>query len=157
MPPRGSSPRRAAEHTGARRHFESAIAVQRTYRLDYELARTLLAAGSAARRAGQRRDSRDFLGEARVLFDGMGARTWIRRCDQEIERLGRAHTDVPGGLTVTERKIADLVASGMSNVQIANTLFVSVRTVESNLTKIYRKLGIRSRSGLARALADASG
>jgi DNA-binding CsgD family transcriptional regulator len=54
-------------------------------------------------------------------------------------------------LTATERRVADLVGSGRTNLEVAQALFVSVRTVESHLGRIYRKLGLRSRTELARA------
>jgi len=60
-------------------------------------------------------------------------------------------------LTPTEQQVADLVADGRTNAEIANALFVSVRTVESNLTRVYRKLGLRSRTELTRHIGSASG
>lgn len=142
------------DHDRARARFDAAISVQREYQLGYELARTLLAAGSAARRAGQRSEARRHLDEARRLFDEMGAVVWRRRCDDEVARLGGRRSADSDELTPTERQIAELVASGMTNPEVAGAVFVSVRTVEAHLTRIYRKLGIRSRSALARALAD---
>ena len=84
----------------------------------------------------------------------MRALAWMRRCDDELNRLGSRPVGAPSVLTPTEQQIAELVASGLSNTEVARTLFVSVRTVESNLTRVYRKLGIRSRGALARTLAD---
>lgn len=142
---------------GSRLLFDRAIGVQRDHRLGYELARTLLAAGAAARRAGRRRDARELLDESAALFRGMAAAAWVRRCEAELERLGRPVAAERDGLTAAERQIAELVADGLSNTEVANELFVSVRTVESHLTRVYRKLGIRSRSGLARALGQRVG
>ncbi len=136
----------------ARALFDDAAAVQRAYDLRYELARTLLAAGAAARRAKRRTDAGELLGESRQLFEAMGAATWVRRCDEERERLGGRRSMQSAELTATELQVAELVASGCSNAEVANAMFVSVRTVESNLSRIYRKLGIRSRGALARTL-----
>jgi DNA-binding CsgD family transcriptional regulator len=57
-------------------------------------------------------------------------------------------------LSETERRVATLAADGLSNQEIAQRAFVSVKTVEASLTRVYRKLGVRSRAGLARALAE---
>lgn len=77
----------------------------------------------------------------------MGARLWVERAREELARIGgRAPS---GGLTPTEERVADLVAAGRSNKEVADALFVSVRTVEANLTRIYAKLAIRSRTELA--------
>jgi DNA-binding CsgD family transcriptional regulator len=139
----------------ARDRLDAAIAGHESCGLYYELARTLLAAGSAARRAGRRTDARSHLERAKGLFDGMGATVWSRRCADEIDRLGARRTgQSDSALTPTEQQIADLVAAGRTNNEIASTLFVSVRTVESNLTRIYRKLGLRSRTELTRHLAS---
>jgi DNA-binding CsgD family transcriptional regulator len=138
----------------AQTHFATAIEGHESCGLDYELARTLLAAGGAARRAGRRNDGRVHLERAKDLFNGMGATVWSRRCSDEIDRLGtRRSGQSDSALTPTEQQIAELVAAGRTNNEIASTLFVSVRTVESNLTRIYRKLGLRSRTELTRHLA----
>ena len=137
----------------AQARFAAAIEGHESCGLDYELARTLLAAGAAARRAGRRTDGRVHLDRAKELFDGMGATVWSRRCSDEIDRLGaRRSGQSDSALTPTEQQIAELVAAGRTNNEIASTLFVSVRTVESNLTRIYRKLGLRSRTELTRHL-----
>jgi DNA-binding NarL/FixJ family response regulator len=71
----------------------------------------------------------------------------------EVRRLGlRPSRD--GGLTNTEQKVAELVAAGGTNKEVASELFLSVKTVEANLSRIYRKLGVRSRTELARAMHD---
>lgn len=124
--------------------------------LPYEHARTLLAAGSVARRSGRRSDARTMLDDAAAAFAAMGAAPWRRRCGDELARLGRTRSSSNGDLTPTELQIARHVAGGHSNAEVAAALFVSVRTVESNLTRVFRKLGVRSRTQLARhpALAD---
>jgi DNA-binding CsgD family transcriptional regulator len=84
----------------------------------------------------------------------MGAALWEARVVADLERAapGRAS----GTLTPAERRIAGLVAEGKRNREIGQLLFMSVSTVEGHLTRTYRKLGIRSRSELARRLADGS-
>jgi DNA-binding CsgD family transcriptional regulator len=82
------------------------------------------------------------------LFDELGAAAWAEATARDVQRIpGR--TRAGGGLTETERQIADLVAQGLSNKEVAARLFVAVRTVEATLTKVYAKLGIRSRTELA--------
>jgi DNA-binding CsgD family transcriptional regulator len=86
--------------------------------------------------------------EALGLFEAVGAQLWAERARAELARVGgrqRSGSD----LTPTEEQIARLVAAGASNAEVAGELFVSVRTVESNLTRIYSKLGIKSRTELA--------
>ena len=77
----------------------------------------------------------------------MAAPLWEQRAHDELDRIGgRARSD---GLTPTEARVAELVAAGRSNKEVADALFVTVRTVEANLTRVYAKLGIRSRTELA--------
>lgn len=115
------------------------------------VARGLLALGSAHRRGGRRRQAREVLLEARRTFALLDAVPWTERTDDELRRAGHrvGPTSRPGELTPTEQQVADLAAHGRSNREIAAELLVSVRTVESNLTRIYRKLGVRSRTELA--------
>ena len=83
----------------------------------------------------------------------MGARLWADQAEAELDRLGLRRTS--GDLTVTERRVAELAASGSTAKNIAATLFMSRRTVESNLARVYRKLGVSSRGELgARMTAD---
>jgi DNA-binding CsgD family transcriptional regulator len=122
--------------------------------MPFERARTLLVAGEVHRRFKQRRQARALLEEAVSAFDAMGAPLWSARARAALDRVGR-----PGAardaLTETERRLAELAASGLSNHEVAERAFVSVKTVESNLTRVYRKLGVRSRVGLANALRGA--
>lgn len=120
--------------------------------LPFERARTDLAAGSIERRARRWAAARARLTDALDGLDGLGAARWAERAAAELARLpGRR----PGGheLTETERRVAELVAEGLSNREVAGRLFLSVRTVEANLSRVYDKLGIRSRSELARRLS----
>lgn len=88
-----------------------------------------------------------------TLFTDVRARLWIERAEAELGRIGgRAPAD--GELTPTERQIAQLVADGKTNREVAAALVVAERTVESALTQIYRKLDVRSRTELARKVGD---
>ena len=107
--------------------------------------------GTVQRRLKQRRAARATLTEAVGIFDRIEAPLWAARARAELDRIsGRG----PGSaeLTATERRVADLVARGLSNRETAAELFVSVRAVESTLTRMYAKLGVRSRSELAARL-----
>ena len=121
------------------------------YRVD--AARTLLVHGQALRRAGRRTAAADVLATARDRFVVMGARPWATRAVHELERVAPGRS--VGALTPTEVRIADLVAAGRRNREIAAELFISVATVEAHLTRMYRKLGVRSRTELTRSLESA--
>jgi DNA-binding CsgD family transcriptional regulator len=116
--------------------------------LPFEDARTLLALGAAQRRGKQRRAARDTLEAALAAFDGLGASLWAERTRTELRRIsGRAPSR--GELTPTERRVAELVAEGRTNREVAAALYVTPRTVEGTLSRVYTKLGVRSRTELA--------
>jgi len=118
-----------------------------------ELGRSLLAQGIVARRAKRKRDADDALSRAVELFERRGIELLAERARAERARIGlRPHA--PSELTETEQRVAELAAAGRRNGEIAAELFMSVRAVEANLTRAYRKLGIRSRSELASCLAS---
>jgi DNA-binding CsgD family transcriptional regulator len=121
--------------------------------LPLERARTVFAQGVALRRVRQKRSARAALEEARTIFEGLGAGLWAERARIELARVsGRAPSG--GELTPTEQRVAELAAAGKANKEIAAELYVTVRTVETHLTKIYEKLGVRGRGELARRLAQ---
>jgi DNA-binding CsgD family transcriptional regulator len=121
--------------------------------LPFERARTLLALGSAQRRGRQRRAARETLEAALAAFDELGASLWSERTREELKRIsGRAPS--PGELTQAERRVAELVAEGRTNREVAAALYVTPRTVEGTLSRVYTKLGVRSRTELARRLAS---
>jgi DNA-binding CsgD family transcriptional regulator len=131
----------------ARQHAEAALPHHDGLPVPLERARTLIVLGSIQRRVKQRAAARASLEEALAGLEAIGARLWAERARAELGRIGgRARS---GGLTPTEERVADLVAEGRSNKEVAEALFVSVRTVEANLTRVYAKLGIRSRTELA--------
>jgi DNA-binding NarL/FixJ family response regulator len=121
--------------------------------LPFEHARTQLALGAAQRRARQRRAARDTLQAALGTFDRLGAELWAARARAELGRIG-GRAPSAGELTPAERRVAELVAQGRTNREVASALVVSVHTVESALTQAYRKLGVRSRTELARRYAE---
>jgi DNA-binding NarL/FixJ family response regulator len=114
--------------------------------------RTLLALGAAQRRAKRRREARETLEEALAVFERIGAALWAERARSELRRIsGRAPTI--GALTPAEERVAELVAEGKTNREVASALFLSERTVEGHLSRVFTKLGVRSRTELARMLA----
>ncbi len=120
----------------------------------FELGRTLLAQGQIERRFRQRGPP-EALTRALDLFDGLGAPYWAEKAADELARIpGRS----PGtqGLTETERRVAELVAEGLSNKEVAGRLFISVRTVEANLSKVFRKLEVGSRTELVARVGRAT-
>src|SRR6266545_1759191 len=136
--------------------LERALAEHERVPMPFERARTLLALGEAQRRAKQRRAARETLQEALAVFEELGARVWIEKARAELARIGgRARSR--GELTPTERRTAELVAEGRSNKEVAAALFVTPKTVDVNLSRIYAKLGVHSRTELARRLADENG
>jgi DNA-binding CsgD family transcriptional regulator len=117
--------------------------------LPFETARTLLALGCAQRQARQRRAARNSLERALRLFEELGASLWAERARAELGRIsGRAPSR--GELTASERRVAELVAEGRTNREVAAALHVTPRTVEGTLSRVYAKLGVRSRTELAR-------
>lgn len=126
-----------------------------------ERARALADLGAAQRRANRRAEARGALAEAHELARRCGAGALAARARAELEAAGGRSAD-PGGagparLTASERRVAALAAEGRSNPEIAQALFVTRKTVETHLGRIYRKLGIPGRGQLARALAPPPG
>jgi DNA-binding CsgD family transcriptional regulator len=114
----------------------------------WEAARARLAHGTALRRSRQRGAAREVLLEAEAGFEASVARGWADLAREEAARVsGRVAS--AGTLTETEERITDLVAEGLSNKDVAAQLFLSPKTVESHLSRIYAKLGVRTRTELA--------
>ena len=142
------------ELTAAAVAAEQAIAQHEQLEMPFERARTLLVQGRILRRLKQKRDARAVLEEALAVFENLGALTWVQITESELSRL--ATRRAPDELTPTERRIAKLAASGLSNPEISTRVYVSRKTVEANLARVYRKLGISSRAQLGQALAGES-
>jgi DNA-binding NarL/FixJ family response regulator len=114
--------------------------------------RTLLLLGRSQRRRRKWAASRDALERAVRAFDAAGAPGWAAEAGAELERVGARRPRAAGELTPSERRVAELAAEGRSNKEIAQALFVTVKTVERHLSHAYAKLGVRSRTQLARRL-----
>jgi ATP/maltotriose-dependent transcriptional regulator MalT len=132
----------------ARRALEGALLEHERLSDPLELARTLQVLGNVCRRTRQKRSAREYLGRAVASFDQLGAALWSARARKDLARVS------PGAssrrqLSATEQRVAMLVREGRTNKEIARTLFVSVKAIEANLTRIYSKLGVRSRTQLA--------
>jgi DNA-binding CsgD family transcriptional regulator len=121
--------------------------------MPFERGRTLLVRGALERRARRRRQAKASFEQALAIFEHVGARLWAERARGELERVGLRRT-VGGGLTEGERRVAELAARGLTNREVAATLFMSTKTVDANLTRVYRKLGVRSRAQLAARMAE---
>jgi DNA-binding CsgD family transcriptional regulator len=117
----------------------------------FDRAWTFLAYGQALRRAKQRRAAREALEESVREFERLGATLWTERARDELSRIG-GRGPASNELTPTEARIAALVANGKSNKQTASELHITVRTVETNLSRIYAKLGVHSRTELGARL-----
>ena len=137
---------------GAEQEFQDARARLARLPLPYERARVDFAHGITLRRAGRRREAAALLSTARQSFAALGAQVYVQRCDRELTP-GRP---VPRGadagaavLTEQERTVATLVATGLTNKEVAASMLLSVKTVQFHLTRVYAKLGVRSRSELA--------
>jgi DNA-binding CsgD family transcriptional regulator len=150
---RGALAAAEGELDPARAALDEALHLHEQAPVPVERGRTLVVLGGVLRRLKQRRAARDVLLEAVELFDVLGAPLWAEQARAELARVsGRA----PGSdeLTENELLVARLVVEGKTNKEVAAALFLSVRGVESTLSKVYRKLGARSRTELAGLLRD---
>lgn len=125
-------------------------------RMELELAKSLTEYGAALRRSGQLRTAREVLREALQLANRLGAVGLIGRLSEELPAAALRQRKVAFGtesLTASELRVAHLASSGLSNKEIAKSLFVTVRTVELHLSNTFNKLEIRSRREIATALS----
>jgi DNA-binding CsgD family transcriptional regulator len=132
---------------------DRALAEHERLPMPFERARTLLVVGQLRRRARRREAARTFLEEALAAFEGLGTRLWAERARAELGRLGLRRGPTQE-LTPAERRVAELAAQGLTNREVAAALFISAKTVEANLARIYRKLEIRSRAELGRRMSE---
>jgi DNA-binding CsgD family transcriptional regulator len=132
--------------------LEQALAAHERLPMPLELGRTLLTRGIVQRRMRRRAVARETLEQALALFEGRGATLWAERARSEIARIGVRST-AQVDLTPVERRMAALVAQGCTNQEIAASLSLSRKTVEANLSRSYRKLGVRSRAELVARLS----
>ena len=117
------------------------------HRVPFEHGWSLIARGRILRRMREKARAATTLREARDHFLQLGGQPWVARAEQELARVGLRHSS-PTELTSTELEVARLAARGLSNREMAEAAFVSPKTIEANLARIYRKLEIRSRAEL---------
>lgn len=130
-----------------------AMTIHERLPMPFEKARTALLLGQLQRRVRRKEAAAATLGEALRTFESIGSALWAARVRAELARVNvRPSRDQ--GLTPSEQQVAALAAAGMSNRDIAATLFISVKTVEANLGRVYRKLGVRGRASLGRHFAE---
>jgi DNA-binding CsgD family transcriptional regulator len=120
-----------------------------------EHGRTLVEKGSIQRRARHKAAAKQTLEQALAILEPLRAEIWISRARDELSRIGLRRAKATEGLTAAQTRVAELVASGLTNPQIALQLHMSLRTVESHLSRVYREYGVSSRSQLVGALAAA--
>jgi len=135
---------------GALSALDAAVAKHDAVDDAFGRSRALLALGVVRRRARQKRPAREAIESALAGFEALGAAGWAEQAREELGRIGgRTRAE---GLTAAERRVADLVAEGRTNREVAAALFLAERTVASHLSHVYAKLGVRSRTELARKL-----
>ena len=148
------APRGGAE---AEREFRTALRLHPTEAGTFERARTELLFGQELRRRRRPRDAREHLHRARETFTLLGAGRWAEQATAELRAAGESvgPPDLPAArlLTGQQLRIAELVAEGATNREIAARMFLSTRTVDHHLRNVFHRLGIRSRTELARAFA----
>jgi DNA-binding NarL/FixJ family response regulator len=125
-----------------------------TLGLRFDRARSLRSLGRAQRRLRKRAAAQASLEQAAAEFDALGSSGWAEEARSELDRVGGRGPQSSEGLTAAEQRVVELAADGLANKEIALSLSVSVRTVEVHLKHAYAKLGIRSRTQLARKLSE---
>jgi len=136
---------------GAVRALDEAIRLHKGLAMPFELGRTLLIMGQTQRRAKRKLVARQSLEQALAIFENLPAPLWAERARSELSRIG-LRPPAPLALTATEERVAVMAAEGLTNRQVAQALFLSPRTVEANLARAYRKLGVSSRAELGAAM-----
>jgi DNA-binding CsgD family transcriptional regulator len=137
---------------GAAEAAERALSEHQRLPMPFERARTLLVLGQIQRRRRRKQAAAMALREAARIFGEVGTPLWATRAQDELDRVNvspAASTE----LTPTERRVAQLAGTGMTNRQVADALFISPKTVEANLTRVYSKLNIHSRAELGQRMA----
>jgi DNA-binding CsgD family transcriptional regulator len=132
---------------------EQALKEAQAAAMPFEHGRTLLTAGQIRRRRKEKLLAREAFQHARQIFENLQTPLWAARATAEIRRLG-LRSNSSGSMTPAEERVAHLVADGLTNREVAGALFISQKTVEANLSRIFRKLGIRSRRELIAQLAS---
>ena len=138
-------------------HFDEALTEHGRADAPFETARTLLAYGSRLHRARRRVDGRKRLRAALEIFEQLEAQPWVERTNAELRAAGAVRRDPiadPDELSPQEVRVAMAVAEGATNKQVAAELFLSPKTIDFHLGRVYRKLGIHSRAELAALVAE---
>ncbi|MFH0411940.1 LuxR C-terminal-related transcriptional regulator [Corynebacterium sp. L4756] len=136
--------------------YEDAIEMMATSHMRPYQGRTLFAFGQSLRRLGRRRQADNYLARAAEVYQSMGAHAHVEKINRERRAGGLGpRQSSASSLTIQELEVAQHAASGLTNKEIAAQLFLSPKTVEFHLTRIYRKLRIRTRTELPSALAQA--
>jgi DNA-binding CsgD family transcriptional regulator len=121
--------------------------------MPFELGRTLLAKGMIERRDKNKLAARRSLGRALGIFEHLGASLWVAKARRELSRVDVR--SAAAGLTDTENQVAALVVKGLTNREVASSMFVTENTVQTHVRHIFQKLGVRSRTELAAQLLSA--
>jgi DNA-binding NarL/FixJ family response regulator/tetratricopeptide (TPR) repeat protein len=138
-------------------HFERALELHAESAVPFERGRTLLAYGSRLHRARRRVEARDRLRDALSIFQDLEARRWAERAEVELRAAGaikRKPVADPDELSPQEIRVAKAVADGATNREVAAQLYLSPKTIDFHLGRVYRKLGIHSRTELATLVAS---
>jgi DNA-binding CsgD family transcriptional regulator len=158
----------AAPRVEAVQRFDAALAAPDSELFPFQLARIQLAYGEHLRRTRHAAAARAQLTDAMEIFGRLGARPWAQRAARELRATGKtqsgphgaadlAHGILADPLTPQQQQVAELAASGLTNKQIGEQLFLSPRTVATHLYELFPKLGITSRAALRDALPNDSG
>jgi DNA-binding NarL/FixJ family response regulator len=134
--------------------MDMALALRARCPWPFEQGRTLLEKGSIERRAKRKAAAKHTLEQALAILEPLEAKIWVSRTRDEVSRIGLRRARAAEGLTPAEQRVAELVASGLTNPEVARQLHMSLRTVESHLSRVYREHGVRSRSQLVAAMSN---
>ena len=143
----------AGDAQWAERCLRSALEVHERLPMPIERARTLLALGRVQRLLRKRRAAKRTLEQSLAIFETAGSRRWADQARGELAAVG-LRAGPPDSLTPSEQRVARLAASGLTNRQIASSLQISPKTVDTHLGRVYRKLGIRTRAELGARFAE---
>ena len=133
--------------------LDTALAAHALRPLPAELGRTLMEIGSLQRRAKRKSAAKQSLEQALAILEPLGAAPWVARARDELGRIGFRRAAATDGPTPAQQRVLELLVTGASNREIAGTLHMSLRSVESHLTTLYRQFDVRSRAQLVARLA----
>ena len=143
------------ELAASRDAIDEALQAHERLPMPFELARTLLVQGQIERRARRKTAAKESFERALAIFEQIGMPLWAAKARADLDRVGLRRA-AGNELTESERRVAELAASGLTNREVSAQLFISAKTVEATLARAYSKLGIRSRAQLGAHLAGES-